>query len=72
MIKCLLITLAGTLLLAACVKFNSPSKWRADMPDDGAMLCSADGEGFQVNNNPWGFRVEHHEAFNNECAKRMK
>jgi hypothetical protein len=42
------------------------------MPDDGTMLCSAAGEGFQITNNPWGFRVDRHEAFNDECARRMK
>jgi hypothetical protein len=72
MIKCLLITLAGSLLLAACVKFNPPTKWRSDMPDNGTMLCSAAGEGFRVTNNPWGFRVDRDESFNGECAKRMK
>lgn len=72
MIKTLLITLAGSLLLAACFDFNPPSKWRADMPDDGTMLCSVAGEGFRVENSPWGFRVDRYEAFNSECAKRMK
>lgn len=70
MIKCFLISLALSMSLAAW--FNSPSKWRADMPDDGTMLCSAAGEGFRVSNNPWGFRVDRYEAFNSECAKRMK
>jgi hypothetical protein len=69
MIKTFIISLVFAMILGAC---NSPSKWRADMPDDGTMLCSAVGEGFQITNNPWGFRVERHEAFNNECAKRMK
>jgi hypothetical protein len=72
MIKTFLVAFAFTMLLAACFDFNAPSKWRADMPEDGTMLCSAAGEGFIIENNPWGFRVERHEAFNDECAKRMK
>jgi hypothetical protein len=42
------------------------------MPDDGTMLCSVAGEGFRVINNPWGFRVDRYQAFDSECAKRMK
>jgi archaellum component FlaG (FlaF/FlaG flagellin family) len=70
MIKTFVIALMLSMALAAC--FNSPSKWRHDMPDDGTMLCSVASQGFRITNNPWGFRVDRYQAFDSECAKRMK
>lgn len=74
-----LITLVVALVIFALfmalpsIRFpTSTAKWRADMPDDGAMLCLSDGEGFKVTNNPWGYHVDRYEAFDVECAKRMK
>lgn len=68
----ILLMLVAALSVALLYGCERASKWRADMPDDGTMLCSAAGEGFRVTNNPWGLRVDRYEAFNSECSKRMK
>lgn len=65
-------TLLLMLLVLAGCDANSWSKWRADMPEDGTMLCSMAGEGFLITNNPFGFSVDRHRVFDNECAKRVK
>lgn len=64
-----LIMFATLLALAGCEK--SP-KWRANMPDDGAMLCSVTREGYIVENNTWGFNVNRHASFDSVCAEIMK
>lgn len=64
--------LAAILCIALLYGCQRASKWRADMPNDGTMLCSMAGDGFIVINNPFGFRVDRHTAFDSECAKRMK
>jgi archaellum component FlaG (FlaF/FlaG flagellin family) len=68
----ILLMIVAALSVALLYGCERASKWRADMPDDGTMLCSMAGEGFVVVNNPWGFRVDRNSAFNSECAKRVK
>lgn len=65
----LLLLFFAVLSLTGC---DVSSKWRADMPDDGAMLCSVRGEGYIVENNTWGFRVNRHKTFDSVCAEILK
>jgi hypothetical protein len=74
-----LITLVCAILVLALFMFMpainwpaSSTKWQHDMPEDGTMLCSQAGEGFRVNNNPWGFRVDRFPTFDESCRKFIK
>lgn len=64
-----LLIFAAVLSLAGCDK--SP-KWRPNMPDDGAVLCSVTKKGYVVENNSWGFNVNRRESFDSVCAEIMK
>jgi hypothetical protein len=48
------------------------AKWRADMPDDGTMLCSMAGQGFRLENDAFNFGAVRDKTFDAECKKRVK